>query len=155
MNKELEKRLIKYIKIKIYLRKNKITPDISPEEYFKITQKDLININNFFNKQPKILYNQPIHYENTIYNPSNLNPSINTFDMFLNIEKQITPKCLFDNKTKKINQIYNKQPFEQQYYYIDTDLIKKEHNVYEFPRGGENSRLQNKIYNPFLTHIKY
>lgn len=155
MNKQLEERLIKYIKTKIYLRKNKITPDISPEEYFKITQKDLIKINNYFNKQPKILYNQPIHYENSIYNPSNLNPSINTFDLFLNIEKEITPNYLFDNRTKKFNQPYNKQPFEQQYYYIDTDLIKKEHNVYEFPRGGENSRLENKIYYPFLTHIKY
>jgi len=151
MGKELEERLKKYIKTKIYLRKNKITPDITPEEYFNITQNDLIKINNYFNKQPKILYNQPIHYENTIYNPSNLNPSINTFNLFINFEHQTYPICLFDNRTKK----YNKQPFEQQYYYLDTDIIKKEHNVYEFPRGGENSRLENKIYNPFLTHIKY
>lgn len=151
----LEERLIKYIKTKIYLRKNKITPDISPEEYFNISQKDLIKINNYFNKEPSILYNQPIHFENTIYNPSNLNPSINTFNMFIEFEKNTSPKCLFDNRTKKFNQSYNKQPFEQQYYYLDRDIIKKEHNVYEFPRSGENSRLNNKIYYPFITHIKY
>ena len=145
--------LIDYVKLKRYNKKNYITSSISPEKLYNITSNDLIFLNNIYNLNPKILYNQNLHYENDIYNKYNHNSNIIPIINKLNEYKDRKTEPLYNNlegynkfdlpiimKNKSFG--YNYDNFENHFYYIDNDISIPQHTNMIFP---ESTRLENTI----------
>jgi hypothetical protein len=192
----MNQRLYDYINIKKYNRLHKITPGISPEKVFNITQDDLHIIQNYYNKKPNIQYKQVFHYMDDkllkkIHNP-NINPIMNKIDNFEEKPSYMIGEIINDNKKNfQINKnrskhvltslerdmitrgtnIYSEfaagipnrpqksfgydNPQGLYFDYIDKDIQLPEHVDLDFPRGGENTRLENKINRKYYREIMF
>lgn len=182
----MEQRLFDYISIKKYNRLHKITPKVSPEKLFNITQDDITIIQSYYNKQPTIQYKQVLHHLDKKFLDKAHKPNFNNLlDTIYNFEEYPAYMIgeIISKKNKNFSVISNKfnknmspierdmllrgqgsyseyasnipnhpkksygydNPHEIYYDYIDNNMQLPEHVDMYFPRGGESTRLENRI----------
>ena len=143
----MDKRLINYLNLKIYLRKTGKTLDFTPEELYNITFKDQEIITQALNKTPRLCPGQPVH---PINNNSKCKP-INFHDPIINnygyndyvLLSDINNELYYPNHIRK--SIGYDSTSSHHFNILDDEYQAPNHTVMYFPRGGESSRINNKI----------
>lgn len=140
--------IIDYIKLKNYLYETGKTLNITPESMFNITADDLNKINNYFNVIPRLSPGFPV-YPICNIKPAPINfhtPYINnTNDINYLSCRDINTDLYYPDHTKK--SIGNDYVSHHYFIPIDTNYQSQDHTVMYFPKGGDATRINNKINN--------